>query len=1225
VPQIAAPQQEAPVAIEDEVPDTSEPKSVKDSRVSKSLGVSMRPIIEGVVSLKPAFDYEYCQGCPKAFMGEVRYAALSPARLALFHSFEEAKTGTCPAEVICSSRCRSFKLMKDLMQCEDPVESVTICFTPAQPSKFDAWLAAMVEAGFGEPENIPSPGMSGWKGEADEPIIHKGWLDFEIKGSRVSGYTLLLPDRLASWSSQEQATSGELPEGCVNLKDIIGVETISNGFVLNKGIQKVVALVDDPVQLRAWAAAVFLAIASPQGQAGMSWKASGEQPWRDAALRPRQAPNGQGRGPAPGCGKQLRKANSGKGEGRTQGSALDTESNLALRPRKFRDELRATSVIMCQRLKAAAFTCQGMDWKGLLRDLSKESSGMLTWEDFLHMCRKTIKLLDDEEHLQACFRILDADDSGVVDVEELILFIADPLKTLQKKEQLDAIEAEAGLAVRSPKLRGILLDILMKTAARMKAGGHKDVKQLVVRRSKNIKTLAWDEFLALCRKDFGMDDRESMLRCVFRSLDTALLEQVEVEDVVAFVSDPVSRIHARLKKAGATWGLTRCDGKGWEELLKTQARGKSCMEWVDFRIMCRKKLRMMDDDAHLWLVYRTLKAEEQASVSLPDLLTFMATGNPPKEPEKPKPEPPPFVPRRSQIGDRVSVSGRVGTVRFIGCTHFAKGDWLGIELDGAEGKNDGTVDKRRYFRCEDNHGIFVRPPLAKLINVEDQRSEGEDKETVQEEVSPEPPAPTPPEVPSSESVAKDFEALAAAGAGFAQEQLVVALSMGEQKRRVPVARSCIGKESLRLPRSDMPSDARALPITLSVSNELDGPELELLLRSSNDSQDVVSQGSYKVNLGKLTPARWISSRKSLCRQGRDQLLELEYSIYYEPVRARRAGSMPISITVKSARGLQASSDHYCVVTAAPGSKTFRLQTDCAPGQDPLWDHEVRVEEFGADDQLIFAVWRRVPQSWDKLIGEAVLASEKIKAGFDGEVGLSSTTGGELVRLRVSAKAIVLPGESVKTGLLHMHIGDVFLNSQPKQTGPARSPSPSTRTVAERGGTKRDMRINTGRQEAALQIQGPHAAFMLPPGERCTKGGYHVKEFPVSDKVSESQELGQSMWGKFAVGRLLTPRPGDSTEGVASKVNVDEKGRAIGSNDRGRQTDPVHWAPPTKNPTHGSGGFYSARGCSEPPASMKANKIAETYAASMSPRGVLDITSKVQDRGPTIYRSAACAR
>ena len=33
---------------------------------------------------------------------------------------------------------------------------------------------------------------------------------------------------------------------------------------------------------------------------------------------------------------------------------------------------------------------------------------------------------------------------------------------------------------------------------------------------------------------------------------------------------------------------------------------------------------------------------------------------------------------------------------------------MGVELDEANGKNNGVVQGKTYFNCRDNHGIFVR-------------------------------------------------------------------------------------------------------------------------------------------------------------------------------------------------------------------------------------------------------------------------------------------------------------------------------------------------------------------------------------------------------------------------------------------------------------------------------------------------------------------------------------
>ncbi|XP_034757050.1 dynactin subunit 1-like isoform X7 [Etheostoma cragini] len=71
-----------------------------------------------------------------------------------------------------------------------------------------------------------------------------------------------------------------------------------------------------------------------------------------------------------------------------------------------------------------------------------------------------------------------------------------------------------------------------------------------------------------------------------------------------------------------------------------------------------------------------------------------------------------------KIGSTVEVigKGQRGTVAYIGATLFASGKWVGVILDEAKGKNDGTVQGKRYFTCEENHGIFVRQ--SQLLVVE---------------------------------------------------------------------------------------------------------------------------------------------------------------------------------------------------------------------------------------------------------------------------------------------------------------------------------------------------------------------------------------------------------------------------------------------------------------------------------------------------------------------------
>lgn len=42
------------------------------------------------------------------------------------------------------------------------------------------------------------------------------------------------------------------------------------------------------------------------------------------------------------------------------------------------------------------------------------------------------------------------------------------------------------------------------------------------------------------------------------------------------------------------------------------------------------------------------------------------------------------------------------------------GKWIGVVLDDAKGKNNGTVQGKRYFTCEENHGIFVRQSQVQI-------------------------------------------------------------------------------------------------------------------------------------------------------------------------------------------------------------------------------------------------------------------------------------------------------------------------------------------------------------------------------------------------------------------------------------------------------------------------------------------------------------------------------
>lgn len=69
-----------------------------------------------------------------------------------------------------------------------------------------------------------------------------------------------------------------------------------------------------------------------------------------------------------------------------------------------------------------------------------------------------------------------------------------------------------------------------------------------------------------------------------------------------------------------------------------------------------------------------------------------------------------------------------GVVAFVGTVAFAEGDdWVGIRLTGksvGNGKNDGTVKGKNYFKCPTNSGLFVRQTALearKLTKLEELR------------------------------------------------------------------------------------------------------------------------------------------------------------------------------------------------------------------------------------------------------------------------------------------------------------------------------------------------------------------------------------------------------------------------------------------------------------------------------------------------------------------------
>jgi dynactin 1 len=69
-----------------------------------------------------------------------------------------------------------------------------------------------------------------------------------------------------------------------------------------------------------------------------------------------------------------------------------------------------------------------------------------------------------------------------------------------------------------------------------------------------------------------------------------------------------------------------------------------------------------------------------------------------------------------RVGQIIQLAdGQVATIRYVGQTGFQSGDWIGVELEGPNGKNDGSVRGERYFDCEMGKGMFVREQAVAAI------------------------------------------------------------------------------------------------------------------------------------------------------------------------------------------------------------------------------------------------------------------------------------------------------------------------------------------------------------------------------------------------------------------------------------------------------------------------------------------------------------------------------
>ncbi|KAG7886353.1 hypothetical protein KL938_000006 [Ogataea parapolymorpha] len=66
-------------------------------------------------------------------------------------------------------------------------------------------------------------------------------------------------------------------------------------------------------------------------------------------------------------------------------------------------------------------------------------------------------------------------------------------------------------------------------------------------------------------------------------------------------------------------------------------------------------------------------------------------------------------------------TSKSGVIKFIGKVDEiddGKSIWVGVELNLPLGKNDGSLQGKRIFDCEKNHGCFVKPSKIRLLHTD---------------------------------------------------------------------------------------------------------------------------------------------------------------------------------------------------------------------------------------------------------------------------------------------------------------------------------------------------------------------------------------------------------------------------------------------------------------------------------------------------------------------------
>lgn len=324
-----------------------------------------------------------------------------------------------------------------------------------------------------------------------------------------------------------------------------------------------------------------------------------------------------------------------------------------------------------QRMRAAAFTFVGKDWDLLFKRMDPGNSGHVSWPEFFHACRTTLRLVDCRGALRRVFDMLDSDGNGYLDPDELVAFIEAAPSNVSNQQDAKAKAKErrfqallrSSMTAHKSELATIRREFYHTLRTHIKAAAHErggaNWSKLFHEGDRDHSgTLTEAEFCRLCRHVLRLSESEHSFKSVFRLVDKECSGACDVQELIDFVdggdcawtgnqtkeetsgdADIMRAIANRVieEKAARREAIIRktynkmenaagSSGKALVEIFKmaeTSGSDEAMLSFVEFTIFCRTHLRITVPMHDLRKVFSAVDKDYSGECSIQEMCVFM--------------------------------------------------------------------------------------------------------------------------------------------------------------------------------------------------------------------------------------------------------------------------------------------------------------------------------------------------------------------------------------------------------------------------------------------------------------------------------------------------------------------------------------------------------------------------------------------------------------------------